>query len=280
MRSSRTSEPALEKSERGNKIEIRNTKSETISNFQKLNVRKGSRRSATAFWSFEYLNFGFVSSFDIRISDFVLRISIFMLVALLILSASTLLSCTSTSQPEPISIEAAPVADEIPSPSEGPPPLIVDMETPLLLDDPAEGENATVTNTETAAENSACFVCHANYRGESLAGSHAGVNIGCVDCHGQSMAHRNDENNTTPPEIMYAARKIDPFCQGCHTSHDIPARTVVARWKERGLDKAKADPAKLVCTDCHGDHRMRIRTIIWDKATGTLLRTNQGQKVN
>ena len=161
-------------------------------------------------------------------------------------------------------------------------------------------------NSEAAAENTACFVCHANYMAESLAGDHAGANIGCGHCHGHSIAHRNDENNTIPPEIMYPAEKIDPFCQGCHsTTHDIPPKKiithwlehrkeeanpsctgchkeddvppekVVARWKERGLDKAKTDPDEIVCTDCHGEHRMRIRTVIWDKKSGKLLRTNR-----
>jgi formate-dependent nitrite reductase cytochrome c552 subunit len=120
----------------------------------------------------------------------------------------------------------------------------------------------------------ACFVCHANYKGEFVAERHAAANIGCVSCHGDSLAHRNDENNTTPPETMYPADKIDPFCRGCHDAHDIPAKEIVARWKELNLDRS--DPDKIVCTDCHGRHRMKVRTVIWDKKTGKLLRTNRG----
>ena len=44
---------------------------------------------------------------------------------------------------------------------------------------------------------------------------------------------------------------------------------------ERGLDKI--NPDKIVCTHCHGDHRMKVRTVVWDKSSGELLRTNKGQ---
>lgn len=229
------------------------------------------------------------------------------LIALLVVGALVLLSCNPSIESEPVNADAAPAADNASVDTGGPPPLVVDMDTPLLLNEPTE-EEVAAANTEAAVENTACFVCHANYMSESLASRHTGVNIGCVHCHGESTAHRNDENNTTPPEIMYPAEKIDAYCQGCHsTAHDIPPKTiiarwlelckkeakpscagchkeddvppakVVARWKEKGLDKAKTDPGKIVCTDCHGDHRMRIRTVIWDKKSGKLLSTNKGE---
>jgi hypothetical protein len=144
-----------------------------------------------------------------------------------------------------------------------------------LLDEPTEEEKASAAAiTEAAAGNMACFVCHANYRNEFIAQRHARADIGCVNCHGDSLAHRNDENNTTPPETMYPAEKIDPFCQSCHDAHNVPPKEIVARWKERGI--GKTDPARIVCTDCHGDHRMEVRTVIWNKKTGKLLRTNRG----
>jgi len=249
-----------------------------------------------------------------------------MLVALLVFGASVFLSCTSTIESEPAEAKTASAAGDTSEGTGGPPPLVIDMDAPLLIDDPVEVEDATIANTEAAVENTACFVCHANYMTEFLTGRHAGINVGCVHCHGESTAHRNDENNTTPPEIMYPSEKIDSFCQGCHsTAHDIPPKTiiarwlerkkeetnprvegvppsnrgqdardtigpsctgchkeddvppakVVARWKERGLDKAQTDPDEIVCTDCHGDHRMRIRTVIWDKKSGKLLQTNR-----
>jgi hypothetical protein len=227
------------------------------------------------------------------------------LIVLLTLISTTLLSCTPTTESEPADIQTAPVTDNETKTIGGPPPLVVDTSAPLLLDEPTEEEESfAVATTQVAAKNTACFVCHANYMTEFLANRHAKADIGCVKCHGESSAHRNDENNITPPEIMYSAEKIDPFCQDCHETHDIPPKKiiafwakqirdkadsscrgchedddvppekVVARWTQRGLDKT--DPNEIVCTDCHGDHRMKVRTVIWDKKSGKLLRTNTG----
>ena len=190
------------------------------------------------------------------------------LIVYLSVGVLTLSSCTPTGDSN---LDAVPGSE--PEAGSGPPPLVVDTSEPLLLDDPTE-EQAAGTSTRAAGENMACFVCHGNYRGEFLAERHAKANVGCVSCHGDSFAHRNDENNTTPPATMYPADKIGPFCQGCHDAHDVPPEKVVARWKELGLEKI--DPAKIVCTDCHGEHRMKVRTVIWDKKTGKLLRTNRG----
>jgi hypothetical protein len=150
-----------------------------------------------------------------------------------------------------------------------PPPLVIDKSAPLLLD-----ESANTSNGKPAADNSACQVCHMNYAAEPLAVQHAQVAVGCVNCHGTSYAHRNDENNTTPPEKIYAREKIDPLCQGCHQQkHDVPARKVIERWMSQKLDKI--DPQILVCTDCHGAHRLTLRSVRWDKNTGKLLSTNK-----
>jgi hypothetical protein len=45
----------------------------------------------------------------------------------------------------------------------------------------------------------------------------------------------------------------------------------VARWQQRR--PGKTDPKTTVCTDCHGEHRLKLRTVQWDKTTGKLLRT-------
>ncbi len=150
-----------------------------------------------------------------------------------------------------------------------PPPLVVDKDAPLLLEAPATPE-ATTTKTAAriVADNSPCFVCHLNYKGEPLARRHAGANVGCVKCHGESSAHRNDEDNVTPPEIMYPLDRIDRACRKCHTTHDVPAVAVIARWRERCA--TKTDPKQIVCTDCHGRHRLKVRTVRWDKKTGKL----------
>jgi len=184
--------------------------------------------------------------------------------------AAFVLSCTPTPDSKHINVQTTAVAANEPEKTGGPPPLVVDTSAPLLLDEPTEEQqkSAAIVN-EATSQNTACFVCHTNYRTEFLVSRHAQANIGCVNCHGESTAHRNDENNTTAPE-----NKIEPFCLKCHQSHDVSPRKVVARWMERNLDKT--DAGQIVCTDCHGDHRMKVRTVIWDKNTGKLLRTNKG----
>lgn len=120
-----------------------------------------------------------------------------------------------------------------------------------------------------------CNDCHMGYIEEPLVLVHAKAGMSCDSCHGRSRAHYSDESNTTPPDRMYPADKIDSFCQGCHPSHDVPAGEVVALWMKRNSDKT--NPDKIVCTDCHGEHRMKVRTIVWDKKTGRRLHTNQGE---
>lgn len=118
-------------------------------------------------------------------------------------------------------------------------------------------------------DNSACFVCHGNYDGESLAVAHAKEAVGCVDCHGESHEHRNDEDNITPPEKMYAAQDIDKMCGECHEEHVADGKKVIARWQTRC--PAKTDPATIVCTDCHFQHRLKFRTVWWNKKTRELV---------
>jgi len=197
--------------------------------------------------------------------------------ALLVVAVAMVSGCTPKANPEPAEIRATSPTQSQPAVLQGsPPPLVVDTGAPLLLEEPGQGqEAASAASAGAAAANAACFVCHANYSAEFLVDKHTQAGIGCANCHGESLTHKNDENNTIPPQIMYPADKIDPFCQGCHAAHDVPPKKVVARWIEAGLDKV--EPGKIVCTHCHGEHRMKVRTVIWDKSSGQLLRTNKGQ---
>lgn len=146
----------------------------------------------------------------------------------------------------------------------GPPPLVVGEDAQALPDEPVAGKAKG-----KGADNAACFVCHANYKTETLATMHAAKNVGCAQCHGPSDAHCNDENNTTPPDVLFAADRIDAACRKCHETHSAAPAKVVARWRERC--PTKTDPAAIVCTDCHGTHRLRVRTVRWDKRTRKLL---------
>jgi hypothetical protein len=173
------------------------------------------------------------------------------------------------------------------------PALLVDRNAPLLLDAPLLPEEPNEVGgkkTEAEAKNATCYVCHANYQQEELAQWHVKQNIGCADCHGESIGHKNDENHLTAPDKIYAAGEIDGACGKCHTGYDVPAIEIVRRWKERTGDtktdvlckecheshdfpaakvvrswqkrtgqKEQAEP--IVCTDCHGEHRLKIRSV-------------------
>jgi hypothetical protein len=151
--------------------------------------------------------------------------------------------------------------------SDGPPPLVIDRNAPLLLLD--EPEDKPKKPTGPMADNTACYVCHGNYDEEELVLIHAKEEVGCIDCHEESFAHRDDEDNVTPPDKMYWPERIDPACQECHDTHDVSARDVLTRWKERCPEKTEA--SKIVCTDCHGHHRLPKRQVRWNKKTGELI---------
>jgi len=144
---------------------------------------------------------------------------------------------------------------------------VVDDEEPLRLDSTAQP--ATPAATMKIADNSSCLVCHANFRKEDLAATHASSSVGCASCHGPSLAHRNDEANIIPPDHMFALESIDVSCARCHEGHDVEPNAVVKRFLER-VPK-QTDLKSLVCTSCHGEHRMAVRTVRWDRKTGKLL---------
>jgi len=175
---------------------------------------------------------------------------------------------------------AAQAADNKADESQGPPPLRVDKSAPLLLEDPPPSETPDDPWEVPAgpmADNSFCHCCHTNYEKEPFAVWHQKANVGCVKCHGESYAHRDDEDNATPPEIMYWPERIQKNCEKCHDEHDVSAVEVISRWQQRC--PAKTDPATVVCTDCHGQHRLRFRTVWWDKKTGELIVRQGDQRI-
>jgi hypothetical protein len=158
--------------------------------------------------------------------------------------------------------------DELRGPAKKLPPLKVDKAAPLLLKE-APPRTEPVDPAKPRADNGACFVCHGNFQDETMVAVHAKENIGCIKCHGSSAAHRNDEDNVTAPDKMFAAARIDKSCGECHEGHDAPVRKVVRMFQERF--PPNTDPKKVVCTDCHGEHRLNVRSVRWDKNTGKLL---------
>jgi formate-dependent nitrite reductase cytochrome c552 subunit len=157
-------------------------------------------------------------------------------------------------------------AADSPETKPGPPPLVIEEDAPALSDAMPLGSSR---QRAAHADNSACYVCHANLEQELLVSQHAVKDVGCVKCHGDSFEHRNDENNTTPPQIMFPRERIDAACRECHETHDVAAAKVIATFLQKC--PRGSDLQSLVCTDCHGDHRLAVRTVRWDKTTGKLI---------
>ena len=122
-----------------------------------------------------------------------------------------------------------------------------------------------------------CSACHYAFSDDELALNHERVGIGCERCHGESERHRSDEDNITPPEIMYPKAKINPTCMMCHPRGKIKhvsdhASLLAGAETIFDKDTDESTGQKQYCTDCHGkEHRMNVRTIRWNKATGELL---------
>jgi len=117
------------------------------------------------------------------------------------------------------------------------------------------------------ADNSYCLVCHANFEEEKISLTHAKASVGCEKCHGQSSKHSSDEDGLIPPEIMYPREKIAPACMACHSAEKIKNQED----HKKVFDKSGAISTAKTCTECHGKHKMKVRTRIWDKNTGHLL---------
>lgn len=117
-------------------------------------------------------------------------------------------------------------------------------------------------------DNSRCHVCHGNFVDEPLAVNHAKQGVGCERCHGPCDEHCSDEGNITPPTILYAKDKVDKSCKECHPD---PMERIVADARYCLFVPLTDEEKKKICSDCHGAHRMNLRTVFWDKATGKLL---------
>ena len=130
---------------------------------------------------------------------------------------------------------------------------------------------------ELFVANDFCSACHYGFGDEELAQAHELAGIGCERCHGESQRHRSDEENVTPPEIMYPRDRINPTCMMCHPRHEIhhvPAHETLLAGAETIFDPAsQAAGNQMYCTTCHAkDHRIKVRTVRWNKATGDLLK--------
>jgi len=143
---------------------------------------------------------------------------------------------------------------------------------------PPVGQAQPALPAGPVADNSRCFVCHANYEDEALSVTHAKANVGCIRCHGQSSPHSTDEDGLTAPDRMFRKEVLRLNCLICHDWVKLLAsdKTRVARTdlKEKPDHQAVLEGRvrdKRFCTDCHGEHRMYYRTRVWDKRSGALV---------
>jgi hypothetical protein len=120
-------------------------------------------------------------------------------------------------------------------------------------EEPSPDEDDSGGFIDPLGPNAACYVCHLTFVQEEISKIHLAEDTGCIECHGVSAPHANDENiGATPPDIVYSRNQIDPACAECHDTHDVPAEQVVGRFLQRGLPASETP----VCTDCHGRHRI------------------------
>jgi hypothetical protein len=136
-----------------------------------------------------------------------------------------------------------------------------------------EPSGAAKTDAEAEpepADNSYCYACHANYEDEELTTAHQPVGVGCEQCHGMSIDHSGDEDNIIPPEKMFVKSEITAYCMTCH---EKPKLLVAEQKNHEHRDFfEKPDPEK-TCNECHAEkHRLNVRTRIWDKKTGKLIK--------
>ncbi len=101
--------------------------------------------------------------------------------------------------------------------------------------------------------NAACYICHMTYVKEPMSRAHLQHKVYCINCHGPSVGHVNDEDiGATKPDIYFKRDQIDASCRKCHATHVAAPRKVIARWLERKLTTSPP-----VCTDCHGLHKIK-----------------------
>jgi len=104
--------------------------------------------------------------------------------------------------------------------------------------------------------NADCLTCHMDFKAELIAVRHAKAGIGCTSCHGDSLAHGDDEFNITPPDVMFGRAEIKHLCQTCHKTHRTGAAyaAFVKKWHSKRRPNGRMILDDSVCTDCHGKH--------------------------
>ncbi|MBL7134570.1 MAG: cytochrome c3 family protein [Phycisphaerae bacterium] len=105
-------------------------------------------------------------------------------------------------------------------------------------------------------DNSHCLVCHLDFKAEKISAEHEKEGVGCNSCHGESLAHGDDEFNITTPDVTYGREEIGPLCRKCHKTHEKGRKyqAFLKKWEDERRPNGRMISAASVCTDCHGNH--------------------------
>lgn len=107
-------------------------------------------------------------------------------------------------------------------------------------------------------DNSFCFVCHQGLSKESITTDHSDEGVLCVDCHGPSTLHMEDEMLMTKPDVLYGRNEVERLCRKCHGPHEDPVKVEAFReeWYGRDRSNGRVVNMRSICTDCHGEHNL------------------------
>jgi hypothetical protein len=121
-------------------------------------------------------------------------------------------------------------------------------------------DQRTTTESSLSArqqvDNAECLTCHMDFQAELISAKHESVGIGCTSCHGDSLAHGDDELNITPPDRLFGRAEIVPFCKDCHPTH-VEGKIYdefVKKWHSERRPNGRMILDDSVCADCHGNH--------------------------
>jgi hypothetical protein len=106
------------------------------------------------------------------------------------------------------------------------------------------------------ADNSACLDCHLDFADEPIVATHLEEGFGCTACHGESVAHGEDEANVTKPDVLFGRSQVDSFCTLCHDAHtgDNRYNEFMEEWGGRRRPTGVMLLDDATCMDCHGNH--------------------------
>ena len=106
------------------------------------------------------------------------------------------------------------------------------------------------------ADNSACLDCHLDFADEPIVATHLEHGFGCTACHGESVAHGEDEANVIKPDVLFGRSQVDSLCTLCHDAHkaDNQYNEFMKEWRGQRRPTGVMLLDDPTCTDCHGQH--------------------------